>query len=436
MAEAADYVPGEHDVIFGRGSAAYDQPGNKKFRTLCNNNKARYKEATKQDKPNVSSDVVNEWRSMTPRGKFLKIGDDNIWHDVGDGEARKKVSQTLRDSRPEQRLAAQQQQELEQRLGQQLSLDGRDALKDVDLSSSVVYHASLQFPSGFIEAIEQLNPNLAHNLIASKVGESSTIQNFLQKMSTMAMYFPFGKLVYTAFVIPPGLEFRDLPFISEDAEKAFHVLFTTVLLKGEWYFLDEEKKQQMQTRLEKIGCTTIVISATLDTAIRQNSGNGPKGWNYFAKLLWSDEDKNTITSVGNNNHQWKDLCDTMLGAIKVGCSIQLKNGKQEIDMTDYDSDDEEQNKDDYASGKSDRGAQYIWALSQLADTEWFRLTEEQVNAELDAKNNNRRSGSWVRELRGGVKTITSDDVNKFLGSECIEEGELRELIRLKQVKRR
>ena len=222
-------------------------------------------------------------------------------------------------------------------------------------------------------------------------------------------------------------------------------------------------KRRKQTRLEAIGCTTIVINATLNSATRQNSGNGPKGWNYFAKLLWSDDDKNAITSVGNNNHQWKGLCDSMLGAVKVGCSIQLENGRQELDMTDYKSDDEEQNRDVYASGKNDRGADYIWALSQLADTgyrafwsnhmiaderalhekhidnrirgEWFRLTEGQVDAELAVKNKT-RNGSWVRKIRGGVKTITSDDVNKFLGSRCIEEGELRDLIRSKQVKRR
>lgn len=328
-------------------------------------------------------------------------------------------------------------------------LFGRKALKDVNPSSSVVYHASLQFPSGFIEAIEQSNPNLARNLTASKVGEASTIQDFLHKMSNMAVYFPFGKLVYTAFVIPPGLEFRDLPFISEDAEKAFHIVFTYQHAKGEWYCINNNQKQEMRTRLEKIGCTTIVINATLDTAIRQNSSNGPKGWNYFAKLLWSDDDKNAITSVGNNNHQWKGLCDIMLGAVKVGCSIQLERGRQELDMTDYESDDEELNRDDYASGKNDRGTNYVWALSQLADTgyrafwsnhmfaderalheehidkrihgEWFRLTEGQVDAELTRKN--KRNGSWARKVRGGVKTITSEDVNKFLESGCITEAE-------------
>jgi len=414
---------------------------------------------------------------MKPPGRFLKQDPKTkLWSDIGEKKALDKTRQALREGAPESlkemegggdsnddgvkkkggtnnNIAQQQQMEEEIPLRQQPNTNnivGRDALKYVDPSSSIVYHASLQFPSGFIAAIHQSNPKLARNLTASKVGEASTKQNFLNKMSNMAMYFPFGKLVYTAFVIPPGLEFRDLPFISEDAEKAFHIVFTYQHAQGEWYCINNNQKQEMRTRLENIGCTTIVINATLNTAIRQNSSDGPPGWNYFAKLLWSENDKDTITSVGNNNSQWKGLCDTMLGAVKVGCSIQLEKGKQELEMTDYKSDDEEQNRDDYASGKNDRGTNYVWALSQLADTgyrafrsnhmfaderalheehidkrihgEWFRLTEGQVDAELDAHNNT-RDGTWVRKVRGGVKTITSEDVNKFLESGCITEAE-------------
>ena len=144
----------------------------------------------------------------------------------------------------------------------------------------------------------------------------------------------------------------------------------------------------------------------------------------------------------------------MLGAVKVGCSIQLESGRQELDMNDYKSDDEEQNRDDYASGKNDRGADYIWALSQLADTgyrafwsshmiaderalhekhiderihgEWFRLTEGQVNAELAGKDT--RDGSWVRKIRGGVKTITDDEFVKFRESGCITKKEWKKRI--------
>ena len=101
--------PGQNDILCGRGGGTNAHPGNIKFRKLVAAHKLRYLAASKSDKPGVARDVVREWRSMDPPGRFLakvdpsKSGDDNnnnnvtYWADVGDKKAREKASQCLRE---------------------------------------------------------------------------------------------------------------------------------------------------------------------------------------------------------------------------------------------------------------------------------------------------------------------------------------------------
>ena len=119
--------PGPNDILLGRGGGTNSHTGNVKFRKLVAAHKLRYLAATKADKPSVARDVVKEWRSMDPPGRFLaKVdgssaedddttnydnsgggiddsdrgsGNNNIavWYDVGEKKAREKASQCLRE---------------------------------------------------------------------------------------------------------------------------------------------------------------------------------------------------------------------------------------------------------------------------------------------------------------------------------------------------
>ena len=119
--------PGPNDILLGRGGGTNQHSGNVKFRKLVATHKLRYLAATKADKPSVARDVVREWRSMDPPGRFLakvdgsstedddntnynnnssggmddsdRGGDNNIavWYDVGEKKAREKASQCLRE---------------------------------------------------------------------------------------------------------------------------------------------------------------------------------------------------------------------------------------------------------------------------------------------------------------------------------------------------
>jgi hypothetical protein len=49
------------------------------------------------DKPAVARKIVRAIRAGSPKGRFLKKGDDGHWYDVGDRTAAEKTSQGLRE---------------------------------------------------------------------------------------------------------------------------------------------------------------------------------------------------------------------------------------------------------------------------------------------------------------------------------------------------
>jgi hypothetical protein len=106
--------PGPNDVICGRGGESNAHFGNKKYRYIIESLKSKYSHASRGEKTAIATDIVALWRKMDPPGRFLKQNDqeqDTIgqighhdsttrgaWYDVGDDHARKKTSQTLRDT--------------------------------------------------------------------------------------------------------------------------------------------------------------------------------------------------------------------------------------------------------------------------------------------------------------------------------------------------
>jgi len=102
--------PGGNDVLYGRGGGTNAHPGNIKFRKLAAAHKLRYHAASRYNKPSVAREVVKEWRTMNPPGRFLTKTDPNlypvVWHDVGDEKAREKASQCLRERNANEAVTA------------------------------------------------------------------------------------------------------------------------------------------------------------------------------------------------------------------------------------------------------------------------------------------------------------------------------------------
>jgi hypothetical protein len=106
-AEYVDYPlkeivsPHANDVLCGRGGGSNNHPGNESFRELVNEVKFPYVNCPKREKPLIARRIVEAVRNQTPPGRFLsKDTKTGLWNDIGDGKAREKTSQALREGAP------------------------------------------------------------------------------------------------------------------------------------------------------------------------------------------------------------------------------------------------------------------------------------------------------------------------------------------------
>jgi len=84
--------------VCGRGGGSNNHPGNEAFRVLVNEVKLPYVNCPKREKPLIARRVVEAVRNQSPPGRFLqKNGKTGLWDDIGDGRAREKTSQALRE---------------------------------------------------------------------------------------------------------------------------------------------------------------------------------------------------------------------------------------------------------------------------------------------------------------------------------------------------
>lgn len=83
------FVPGDHDVICGRGTIAKHHKGNKWFKRVVEYFADDYAAAkTKAQKTYIVSKIIDFVRSNSPHGGFVKNTEGNRWEVVGDRLAR------------------------------------------------------------------------------------------------------------------------------------------------------------------------------------------------------------------------------------------------------------------------------------------------------------------------------------------------------------
>jgi hypothetical protein len=93
----ATLMPGIHDVVLGKGPDKYGCPGNAEFRKLCAMHKNDYDAAVGRGKPAIARKVIELWRGLNPRGRFV-AKEDGVLVEVDEKKAREITSQRLRDS--------------------------------------------------------------------------------------------------------------------------------------------------------------------------------------------------------------------------------------------------------------------------------------------------------------------------------------------------
>ena len=99
--ESRTSTPHHNDVLCGSGETIDDHPGNKEYRKMVDNKTKIYLRARfKRGKRLVATGIVEQIRNLNPPGRFLmKEGKNSrIWFDIGDVEAREKVSLALQEN--------------------------------------------------------------------------------------------------------------------------------------------------------------------------------------------------------------------------------------------------------------------------------------------------------------------------------------------------
>jgi hypothetical protein len=89
-----------YSEVCGRGGGSNNHPGNENFRELVNEVKVPYVNCPKREKPLIARRIVEAVRNQTPPGRFLCKDIKGLWNDIGDGRAREKTSQALREGAP------------------------------------------------------------------------------------------------------------------------------------------------------------------------------------------------------------------------------------------------------------------------------------------------------------------------------------------------
>ena len=100
-------VPGEKDVLCGRGCGSNQHPGNQEYRALIQDRKLFYNSVAKFEKQAVSKAIVaaiqaDGGRFLQPRQVELEMaasGTTTLWCEIGDPKAIEKTSQALREKR-------------------------------------------------------------------------------------------------------------------------------------------------------------------------------------------------------------------------------------------------------------------------------------------------------------------------------------------------
>ena len=88
-------VPRTNDVLFGRGKAIMDNPGNVKLRTIIRANQEKYNKASKFEKMCVTEMIV---RLILKSGRFLRLN-GSVWEEVSVAAAKEKVAHCFRNNR-------------------------------------------------------------------------------------------------------------------------------------------------------------------------------------------------------------------------------------------------------------------------------------------------------------------------------------------------
>lgn len=112
---AVKCIPGNNDVLCGRGGEIYARVGNKRYRGWVKERREAYSLCEKKEKKMLyAREVFNLVKSLKPPGRFLQKcnSDSSRWVEIPDDRAIHKTSQALREGAPAIRAKAKQNKDM------------------------------------------------------------------------------------------------------------------------------------------------------------------------------------------------------------------------------------------------------------------------------------------------------------------------------------
>lgn len=133
------YQPNEYDVICGRGKGYYNQPGNRRFRSIIFDHLTEYQMLrNKIDKTLFLNKIIDEVRSQNNgNANFVKQGSSgNNWILLGDDLAREKVGHAIREAlTPRTKMKSDEHKNLIRRVEKKALVNARIESKSEVLKS-------------------------------------------------------------------------------------------------------------------------------------------------------------------------------------------------------------------------------------------------------------------------------------------------------------
>ena len=259
-----------------------------------------------------------------------------------------------------------------------------DDLNDASDGSEVMYFAWADLPEEFLRAIvaeDDTNiPNrtLAARLGATKNGQASSSDRFMNKMKRLQSVIPFATIRYIAIIIPPTARFT-----AKQSEQSTHLLNIDYWVLGEWFNLTAVQREDTVARYLSNGCSVYRGQTSSPRLNLNGTVPGTRGKIYFARFDWGIFLPIINTLQQNVTHQ--STCMKML-------SVKIGSGKVIIRGDDVDSDDD----DDDDDAGTFRGSQFITFTSHLARTSVKAFEcDQMLQKERELHNQNNNNNKWA-----------------------------------------
>ncbi|CAJ1943637.1 unnamed protein product [Cylindrotheca closterium] len=171
------FSPGEYDIICARGSHVKKHPGNKFYQSIIEEAAPRYGASQgKLAKSIIVSAIIDTIRGLTPQGGFVKPA-GRQWIEIGNKNAREKVSQALRDQLHSQyRSSAKSKREKKDEANARMN-DNLDAFVQSNqfvsdrmstLTNAIENNTHTQSDAELEELMSRVNLEILHELSGSR----------------------------------------------------------------------------------------------------------------------------------------------------------------------------------------------------------------------------------------------------------------------------